>query len=374
MELLHRLSVAHYTQGMTVHPYRNGKRGRAADGNPPNRFDRARVEDDWEQLNDEDLAELTPRGVPRQFLPDDSQSIISWNSSPDVPFNASLNPYRGCEHGCSYCYARPTHEYLGLGAGLDFETKILVKHDAPALLRAELSKRSWRPQPISFSGVTDCYQPAERRFRLTRGCLEVLLEARHPVTLITKNALVLRDLDLLQALAAENLVHVALSITTLDRDLARRMEPRTSSPAARLEAIHQLSEARIPAMVMAAPMIPGLNDHELPSILSAAREQGALAAGYVLLRLPLSVEPVFRDWLERNAPDRADKVLAFVRGTRGGKLNDGQFKSRMRGVGAYADQLAQSFQVYRRKFGFVERLPELDGTQFVPPDGQKRLF
>jgi DNA repair photolyase len=359
---------------MPEHPYRNSKVGRGAAEGPPNRFLAVRIEDDWEHLTEFEADELSPRAVPTEFLPDASQSIVSKNSSPDIPFNVSLNPYRGCEHGCGYCYARPTHEYLGFGAGLDFETKIMVKHDAAALLRAELCKPSWRVQPISFSGVTDCYQPAERRFLLTRACLEVLLEARHPVTLITKNALILRDLDLLSALACENLVHVALSITTLDSKLARSMEPRTSTPAARLAAIRQLSAAKIPVMAMNAPIIPGLNDHETPAVLAAAHAAGATAAGYVLLRLPLSVEPVFSDWLMRNYPEKADKVLGYVRSTRAGRVNDGRFGSRMRGEGVYADQIAQNFKVFRRKLGFSERLPELDCTRYRPPDGQGRLF
>lgn len=359
---------------MSEHPYRSQPVGRSSSVGPGNRFERARTEGDWTDLNQEDVAELFPRSVPTQFLPDASRSIISHNSSPDVPFNVSLNPYRGCEHGCSYCYARPTHEYLGFGAGLDFETKVLVKHDAAELLRKALAEKSWKPQPISFSGVTDCYQPAERKFRLTRACLEVLLEARHPVTVITKNALILRDVDLLSELARRNLVHAAISVTTLDADLARRMEPRSSTPAARLNAIQHLAEAGVPVVVMDAPLIPGLNDHEIPAVLSAARQAGALSAGYVLLRLPLSVEPVFTEWLRREFPDKADRVLALVRETRAGKSNDSRFRVRMRGSGVYADQIATSFKVFRAKLGFHERPPELDCEQFRPPDGQGRLF
>jgi len=359
---------------MSEHPYRASMKGRATGSGPANRFQAQHAEDDWEQLTDADVAELSPRGVPTEFLPDASRSIVSYNSSPDVPFNVSLNPYRGCEHGCSYCYARPTHEYLGFTAGLDFETKVLVKHDAAKLLRAALCERSWKVQPISFSGVTDCYQPAERRFKLTRACLEVLLEARHPVTIITKNALILRDLDLLSELARQNLVRAAVSLTTLDRELARRMEPRTSTPDARLAAMGRLSAAGIPVMVMNAPVIPGLNDHEIPAVLTAARQAGARAAGYVLLRLPLSVEPVFSDWLTRNAPDQADRVTGLLRATRSGRLNDGRFGTRMRGGGSYADQISRTFEVVSRKLGFDERLPELDCALFRPPHLQGRLF
>jgi DNA repair photolyase len=359
---------------MREHPYRTQPAGRAASTGPPNRFEKIAVHEDWEDLAPEDIADLTLRSVATQFLPDASQSIISSNSSPDVPFNVSLNPYRGCEHGCSYCYARPTHEYLGLGAGLDFETKVLVKYDAAELLRKALCAKSWKVQPIAFSGVTDCYQPVERKLRLTRACLEVLLEARHPVTIITKNALIVRDLNLLSELAKLNLVHAAISITTLDADLARRMEPRTSTPTARLNAIRRLADSGIPVTVMNAPMIPGLNDHEIPSVLTAAREAGAQAAGYVLLRLPLSVEPVFSEWLRRELPDKADRILALVRETRGGKSSDSRFRTRMRGEGSYADQIAATFRIFRNKLAFCEHLPKLDCSLFQKLDGQRRLF
>lgn len=359
---------------MSEHPYRTHPVGRGTTAGSPNRFAREVTLDDWSDLAAEDLSELAPRAVSTEYLPDASRSIISQNASPDVPFEVSLNPYRGCEHGCSYCYARPTHEYLGFGAGLDFETKVLVKHDAAKLLRQTLREKSWKPRPIAFSGVTDCYQPAERRFRLTRACLEVLLAARHPVTIISKNALILRDLDLLCELAQRSLVHAAISVTTLDADLARKMEPRTSAPAARLGAIRRLSEAGVPVSVMNAPIIPGLNDHEIPAVLAAAREAGAHAAGYVLLRLPLSVAPVFTEWLRRELPDKADRVLALVRETRAGGTSDSRFRVRMRGEGAYADQIATNFKVFRTKLGFHERLPELDCSQFRRPDGQGRLF
>ena len=350
--------------------------GRGAGVSPPNRFERVRVEDDWEQL--ESSAELPDeRRVPTEFLPNDSQRLITSNDSPDVPFRYSINPYRGCEHGCAYCYARPGHETLGMNAGLDFETRILVKHDAPALLRAELSADSWRGEHIALSGVTDCYQPAERKFRLTRGCLEVLLEARQALGIITKNALVRRDLDLLSELARQNLVHVYFSITTLDAELARRLEPRTATPEAKLRAIRALSEAGVPVGVMAAPIIAGLNDQEIPAILERARDAGARSAGSLLVRLPFAVRPIFEAWLAQHYPDKAERVLALIRSTRGGRMNDYQFGRRMSGQGPYAEQIRQTFSVFRKKFGLDEPLPALDYSKFTPPpptSGQLRLF
>jgi DNA repair photolyase len=310
-------------------------------------------------------------------LPDASKSIIAENDSPDVGFRYSINPYRGCEHGCAYCYARPTHELLGMDAGLDFETKVLVKHQAAELLRAELARPSWSVETIAISGVTDCYQPAERRFRLTRGLLEVLLETRQPTGIITKNALVLRDLDLLEEMARRRLAHVTLSVTTLDAALARTMEPRTSSPSARLRAIAELSAAGVPTSVMIAPIVPGLTDREVPAILRAARDAGAQSAGYVLLRLPLAVQPVFMEWLARNYPTAKEKVESLVRDTRGGKLYQSQWGSRQRGSGPYADQVAQTFRVFARKYGLDRPLPEYDRSQFrtpLPQQGQLRLF
>ncbi|MEZ6061022.1 MAG: PA0069 family radical SAM protein [Planctomycetaceae bacterium] len=282
---------------------------------PPNRFEKVRHEPDrghleWDQ---EHLKTLTNRKV--EYIDDASRSIVSENNSPDIPFRYSINPYRGCVHSCAYCYARPGHEYLGFNAGLDFETKIVVKRDA-GLFREFLARDSWKPEPITFSGVTDCYQPAEREFQLTRQCLEVALECRQPVSIITKNALVLRDLDLLQPLAADQLVQVFLSVTTLDPELARDMEPRTSIPAARLRAVRMLTDAGIPTGVMTAPIIPGLNDSEIPRILEAAKAAGAITAGYILLRLPLTVEPVFIEWLQRTQNRHAEKVLGRIRDTR----------------------------------------------------------
>lgn len=350
--------------------------GRAAGAAPPNRFERVHHEDDLEHLQAcDDLPDV--RRLPTVFMPDETRRLISTNDSPDVPFRYSINPYRGCEHGCAYCYARPGHEMLGMNAGLDFETRILVKHDAPELLRAELARDDWQAEMIAISGVTDCYQPAERKFRLTRGCLEVMLEARQPLGIVTKNALVLRDLDLLAPLAARNLAHVYISVTTLDDQLARAMEPRTATPQARLRAIRELAGAGVPVGAMVAPIIPGLNDREIPAILEAAREAGARTAGYLLLRLPLAVRPIFEEWLTRSYPDKAQRVLSLIRSTRDGRMNDANFGSRMRGQGPYAEQIAQTIKVFKRKLGLDGPLPPLDSTQFVPPQptsGQLRLF
>ena len=343
---------------------------------PPNRFIATQSVPDLEHLSwdDEYLREREDR--PIEYLADASQSIVVENDSPDIPFRYSVNPYRGCVHACPYCYARNTHEYLGYNAGRDFETKIIVKHNAAILLREFLGRKKWKCEPIVFSGVTDCYQPAERTFRLTRQCLEVAAGCQQPIGIITKNALVLRDLDLLKAMAARNLVHVNLSITTLNPELARVMEPRTSIPAARLRAVETLAAAGIPVRVMVAPLIPGLNDHEAPAVLKAARDAGATDARYILLRLPLTVEPVFREWLERTQSSQADKVEAQVRQTRGGKFNAGDFGERMRGTGPIAEQIRSLFQVCRGKLGFTD-LPPLDCSQFEPPrdfDPQLRLF
>ena len=338
-------------------------RGRGAATNPPNRFEHIVLERDSEWNPEEDPAPRT------QFLRDHSQSIISYNNSPDISFKAGINPYRGCEHGCSYCYARPTHEYLGFSAGLDFESRIMVKEHAAELLRHELSSKSWKPQLLAMSGVTDCYQPIERRLELTRKCLAVLAEFRNPVCIITKNYLVTRDIDLLRDLATHKAVMVHLSINSLDRDLARRLEPRASQPAQRLEAVRALTSAGIPVGVLVAPVIPALNDHEMPDVLAAAKEAGAGWAGTEVLRLPLTVAPLFEQWLEREFPEKKEKVLGRIRAVRGGKLNDARFGSRMRGEGIFADQISQMFKVARRKAGLAEDAPELSTASFRPPQG-----
>jgi DNA repair photolyase len=350
--------------------------GRGAPVAPANRFETTRLVDDFEQLDETDDV-LDERRIATVFLDDDSKTIIRENDSPDISFRFSINPYRGCEHGCAYCYARPGHETLGMNAGIDFETKVMVKRDAAALLRRELNRPSWPAETIAISGVTDCYQPIERKLRITRSCLEVLAEARQPCGIVTKNALVTRDLDLLAPMAAERTAQVAVSVTTLDHDLARTLEPRTSNPAARLRAIRELSAAGVPVRVMVAPIIPGLNDQEIPAILQAAREAGAGAASYVLLRLPYAVRPIFEDWLERNRPLARPRVEALIRESRGGKMNDSRFNSRMRGEGAYAEQINQTFKVFAKKFGLDGGLPALDGANFRPPamDGtQRRMF
>ena len=343
---------------------------------PPNRFTAIHVEEDYDQLDDtDDLSAL--RRVRTEYFADDSQSIVSQNDSPDIPFRYSVNPYRGCAHGCSYCYARPTHEYLGLNAGLDFESKVFVKLKAASLFRDWLCRADYEPEMVMFSGVTDCYQPAERRFQLSRACLAVAREARQPIAVITKNTLVTRDLDILTEMAASRLVGVALSLTTLDARLARTMEPRTSSPEARLRAIRELSAAGVSTRVMVAPVIPGLNDHEIPGILAAAAEAGAQTAGYVLLRLPLTVAPVFVEWLERTQALSQSRIESLIRNTRDGRMSSSEFGNRMRGTGQIADQIRQTFRVFAKKHGLDQPPMPLNVTQFVPPvasSGQLRLF
>lgn len=344
---------------------------------PPNRFQSIHRETDLEHL-EWDQEYLNAQGNRRiEYIDDTSQSIISENQSPDIPFRYSLNPYRGCIHACSYCYARPGHEYLGFNAGLDFETKIVVKREAPRLLREFLSKKNWKPESITFSGVTDCYQPAERDFQLTRKCLEVALECRQPVSIITKNALVLRDLGILSQLAADQLVHVYVSITSLDPELARAMEPRTSIPSARLRAVQTLSEAGIPVGVMTAPIIPGLNDSEIPQLLEAAKRAGARCANYILLRLPLSVEPVFIEWLERTRPNHFEKVIGRLQQARDGNLSSSVWGQRMVGKGPIAEQIRTTFRVFRKKLGLDDEMPPHNCNLFRPPaaeSGQMLLF
>src|SRR6202163_1311466 len=294
--------------------------GRGASWSPANRFEKLHVD-----LGDVDVVQIDPMDEeeqPRretQFFRDLTKTIIARNDSPDVGFEASINPYRGCEHGCIYCFARPTHEYLGFSAGLDFESRIMVKPDAPRLLEAELSSPKWKPQLLMMSGVTDCYQPVERKLRITRGCLEVLAKFRNPVGILTKNRLVTRDIDVLLELARYRAAAVNLSITTLDSKLQRILEPRTSPPAARLDAVAQLRAAKIPVGVMVAPVIPGINDHEIPAIVAACAKAGAQFAGHVLLRLPWAVAPLFEHWLDEHFPERKAKVLERGRATRGGE-------------------------------------------------------
>jgi DNA repair photolyase len=335
--------------------------GRGAADNPKNRFVQLDV------LPDPELIDADDPGPRTSFFNDTTRKIIATNDSPDVGFEASVNPYRGCEHGCIYCFARPTHEYLGFSAGLDFESKIMVKPNAPELLRAELASAKWEPKVLQLSGVTDCYQPIERRLKLTRGCLDVLAEFGNPVSVLTKNRLVTRDIDILGVLAARQAAVVLLSITTLDPSLAMKMEPRASSPASRLEAVRSLAEAGIPVGVMAAPMIPGLNDQEMPAILAAAARAGATFAGYTSLRLPFAVKDLFQAWLESHFPDRREKVLNRIRDMRQGKLNDSEFGSRMRGGGIWADQLKSMFELAKRKAGITGEFPSLSIAAFRRP-------
>jgi len=306
-----------------------------------------------------------------ELLRDATRSILARNDSPDVGFDVGINPYRGCSHGCSYCYARPSHEYLGFSAGLDFETKILVKEDAPALLRAALASPGWKPRPIMLSGNTDAYQPTERRLRVTRRCLEVLAEFRNPVAITTKSWLVGRDVDLLGDLARDRAAAVVLSITTLRDELQRVMEPRAASPGRRLGAIRRLAEAGIPVGVNVAPVVPGLTDHELPAILEEAAAAGATFADYILLRLPHGVKELFSTWLRQHVPDRMEKVLNRVRELRGGKLYDARFAARGRGEGPWAEQLRTLFRVTRDRLG-LDRRPELSTAAFRRPAARPR--
>jgi len=335
-------------------------RGRGAVGNPGNRFERTEYAvSEWDEPEDPSRTTV--------FLKDITRSVITYNDSPDVGFDASINPYRGCEHGCIYCFARPNHEYLGFSAGLDFESRILVKEDAPGLLRQELMSARWKPQPIAISGVTDAFQPIERRLRLTRRCLEVLVEFLNPVVIITKNELVTRDIDLLSRLARRGGAIVYVSVTTLDGNLARELEPRASAPARRLAAIEALAAAGIPTGVLVAPVIPGLTDHEMPSILSAAAKSGAKTAGYVPLRLPFGVAPLFEEWLGLHVPLQKEKILGRIREMRDGKLNDPNFKSRMRASGPYADHIRQLFEVSCRRSGLNSTKPTLNADSFRRP-------
>ncbi len=336
---------------------------------PPSRFAAVHVERDPGD-------EADGRAATRWYR-DASRTILARNDSPDVPFTWSLNPYRGCEHGCTYCYARPSHEYLGFDAGLDFEQRIVVKEDAPALLRQTLASPRWRPQPIALSGNTDCYQPLERRLCLTRACLAILAECRNPVSIITKSALVVRDLDLLAPLAAVQAVHVCVSITTLDAELARRMEPRAAEPRRRLATLETLASAGIPTACVVGPVIPGLNDSEIPAILAAAREAGCRSASWVLLRLPRPVDQVFAQWLADQLPLRRARVLARIRDTRAGRLNDARFGWRKRGEGPYAAQIAALFAAAARRHDLHRPLPPLSTAAFRPPaapESQLRLL
>ncbi len=361
---------------MTAKPGKQARKGRGAVSNAAStRFTalgREAADDGWD-LPDPD-GERRPETVVGR---DSARRVITRNQSPDVPFDRSINPYKGCEHGCIYCFARPTHAYLDLSPGLDFETRIFAKEDAPELLRRELAKPSYRPDVIALGANTDPYQPVERRLRITRGVLEVLAEANHPVCIVTKSATVVRDLDILKPMAAKRLARVMVSVTTLDHALARKLEPRAPTAARRLEAIAALSEAGVATGVLAAPMIPALNDSELEKILAAAAERGARSAGYVMLRLPHEIKDLFAEWLDVHYPDRKEHVLNLVRQARGGGLYDPAWGARLKGKGAYADMMARRFKVACRRHGLNTDRYDLDTAQFRAPgkDGrQMALF
>ena len=347
--------------------------GRGASWSPANRFEKLHLDvTDVDLVDDDPAAEEKPRRA-TQYFEDKTKTIVAHNQSPDVGFEVSINPYRGCEHGCIYCFARPTHEYLGFSAGLDFESRIMVKPAAPRLLEDELSSPKWRPQLLMMSGVTDCYQPIERKLKITRGCLEVLAKFRNPVGILTKNRLVTRDIDILSEMAKHKCVVVNLSVTSLDPNLQQILEPRTSAPAARLDAVAQLRTAGIPVGVMVAPVIPGINDHEIPAIVAACAKAGAQFAGHVLLRLPWAVRPLFEHWLDEHFPERKAKVLDRLRASRGGKLYDSRWRKRQTGEGIFADQISNMFEVACRRAGFGER-PKLSTAAFRRPNEQLPLL
>ena len=355
-----------------------GVRGRGAQLNPGNRFETTRLHVLGEHLDalPVDAGSSGPCQVPTEIFPDRSNTVINRVESPDVGFEWSLNPYRGCEHGCIYCYARTFHEMLGFSCGLDFETKIMVKFDAPDLLRRELARPSWPAEPIAVTTATDAYQPLEARLGVTRRCLEVMAQCHQPVTITTKSKLVLRDLDLLSDLARFQAVRVAMSLTTLDHGLAAKMEPRASSPGDRLKAVEGLSRAGVPVLVLVSPIVPGLTDQEVPAILRAAANAGAKSAAYDLVRLPGQVQAIFLEWIQRQFPDGAQRIEQAIRQVHNGKLDNPAFFARFRGYGALSQQIARMFKVFARRFGLDGRMPPLSGAHFHPPqtNGQLPLF
>ena len=350
-------------------------KSRGAGINTQNRFEPISIDYTDDYADDYIDPDEEPRKIQTKFYNDDTKSILAKNDSPDLGFDYSINPYRGCEHGCIYCYARPTHEYLGFSAELDFETKIMVKKNAPRLLEEALGKKSWQPQVVMFSGNTDCYQPIERKLGITREFLKVFLKFRNPLGMITKNALIQRDIDLLKELASMQLIKTVVSITTLNRELSRRMEPRTSVPSKRLETIEKLASAGIPVGVNTAPIIPGLNDEEIPAILKAASESGAASAGMVMLRLPYSIKDLFNEWLQRTYPEKATKIINRIKDIRGGELSSHEFGSRFKGEGKYAEHVHQLFKTMCKKYGLNKSHNPLRTDLFrrLKP-GQEELF
>lgn len=340
--------------------------GRGVQSNPKNRFESR--ENTYEYID-----ELTP-SPKTELIIDHSKTILSYNQSPDIPFNVSLNPYRGCEHGCSYCYARPFHEFLGMSSGLDFETKIMVKEKAPELLTKELSAKKWKPQLISFSGITDPYQPIEKKLKITRNCLKVLADFKNPVAIITKNDMVKRDIDILKSMAEINTVSIMISITTLDNDLCNKMKPRTSRPQNRLNAIKELTENGIPTGVMIAPTIPGLNNHEIPKIIEQAKLHGAHFIGYTILRLPFAVEQLFKDWLQTHFPAKFNKVMSLLSDCRDGNIKEKRLHHRMTGKGKYAKQISDLFNLSMKKHNLTTKGPELNTALFKNPNDKQILL
>lgn len=375
------------------------QRGRGAQLNPGNRFESTRLHVLGEHLDDlQREAGLLPsedessaaigqstevqsedehgKRVVTHVYADRTRTLINRVDSPDIGFNWTINPYRGCEHGCIYCYARPFHEQLGFSSGLDFETKIVAKYDAPAMLRKEIDKPSWKGECIGMSGVTDCYQPLEKKLRITRGCLEVMAASKQPVSIVTKSSLILRDLDLLSELAKWNAVYVAISLTSLDSRMASKLEPRACSPARRIEAIRQLSAAGVPVTAMVAPIVPGLTDEQVPRILQAASDAGAVSAGYTIMRLPYQVKALFLDWVAREYPERSTRMESLIRSMREGKLNDGNFGTRMKGEGEMAKQIGMMFKVFKKRAGLPRGKVIVTSEHFIPPRDliQGRLF
>jgi DNA repair photolyase len=366
------MSTYRHPKDLSFHP---PVRGRGAGANPSGRFENREMVSDAETYNAliEADEEQPHHQVPTQIYEDASRSIVTRHDSPDIGMEVTLNPYRGCEHGCIYCFARPTHEYLGLSAGIDFETKIFVKRNAAELLREKLMSPQWHPQIITLSGITDCYQPLERKLEITRACFSVLCDFANPGTVITKNHLVTRDIDIFREMAQSNTIKINISLTTLDTKLARIMEPRTSTPPMRLKAITALREAGVPVGIMMGPVVPGLTEAEIPALLKAAADAGAQSASYTMLRLPYGVKNLFQEWLSRHYPDRAEKILNRLRDMHDGKLYDSRFGHRMRGSGVYADHVAALFALHKKKYRLTQPLT-LSTANFKRPGDQMDLF